>query len=328
MNEGFVKNTFASALKTVIPKPILVEETSPTIVIDYLCLMERDFSCSLMGKIKDINSNLYIILANEGFENVKLVGLCGSWTWQDYWHVNFPILSNVIVPHLNLYSSDELYWKDQNNVEFDFSVAAAWDSIRSRDDIINWFHLDLLKHWDIGSNTDLNLLRCPLCNLQPDSHDHLFFECIYSLQVWEHLKAYMHMPNIPSYLSLIVDFLIPLASKKSTRSIIVRLVFAAACYFIWHEQNSRLFSKQNITPNQLYVVMDSVCFGWCKGWLRFVSLVPGSERALGYVCNEECRMRVLVVALWHVTCVLEAVQALLEVNVVLQLHFIVLKLLL
>ncbi|GJQ94521.1 hypothetical protein Tco_0005660 [Tanacetum coccineum] len=43
--------------------------------------MERDFSCSLMGKMKDINalSNLFIILANEGFENVKLFYLGGQW---------------------------------------------------------------------------------------------------------------------------------------------------------------------------------------------------------------------------------------------------------
>ncbi|GKD94008.1 hypothetical protein Tco_1373845 [Tanacetum coccineum] len=43
--------------------------------------MECDFSCSLMGKMKDINalSNLFIILANEGFENVKLFYLGGQW---------------------------------------------------------------------------------------------------------------------------------------------------------------------------------------------------------------------------------------------------------
>ncbi|GJS60758.1 hypothetical protein Tco_0655542 [Tanacetum coccineum] len=48
--------------------------SSPAIVLDDSCIAERDFSSSLMGKIKDINamSNLYLILTNEGFENVKL----------------------------------------------------------------------------------------------------------------------------------------------------------------------------------------------------------------------------------------------------------------
>ncbi|GJZ82083.1 RNA-directed DNA polymerase, eukaryota [Tanacetum coccineum] len=51
VNKGIVKNSFATVLKT--------------------------------GKIKDINalSNLYLILANEGFENVKLTYLGGFWVF-------------------------------------------------------------------------------------------------------------------------------------------------------------------------------------------------------------------------------------------------------
>ncbi|GKE97222.1 hypothetical protein Tco_1582077, partial [Tanacetum coccineum] len=52
-----------------------------------------------------------------------------------------------------------------------------------------------------------------------------------------------------------------------------------------------------------------------------------SEFALGYACREECQLRVLVILVeWHVTYRLVVVQALLEVNVVLLPHFIVLKL--
>ncbi|GJS88001.1 hypothetical protein Tco_0770637 [Tanacetum coccineum] len=39
-------------------------------------------------------------------------------------------------------------------------------------------HLDLvdkLRQWDVGINTDLNLLRCSLCNTQSDSHAHFYF---------------------------------------------------------------------------------------------------------------------------------------------------------
>ncbi|GJW21477.1 hypothetical protein Tco_0032099 [Tanacetum coccineum] len=60
-------------------------ESFPAIVLDDSCLLKRDFSCSLMGKIKDINalSNLYFILANEGFGNVKLSYLGGLWVLID-----------------------------------------------------------------------------------------------------------------------------------------------------------------------------------------------------------------------------------------------------
>ncbi|GKD32543.1 hypothetical protein Tco_1248052 [Tanacetum coccineum] len=56
-------------------------ESAHAIVLDDSCLSERDLSCYLMGKIKDINavSNLYFILANEGFENLKLSYIGGQW---------------------------------------------------------------------------------------------------------------------------------------------------------------------------------------------------------------------------------------------------------
>nr|GFB34364.1 RNA-directed DNA polymerase, eukaryota, nucleotide-binding alpha-beta plait domain protein [Tanacetum cinerariifolium] len=59
--------------------------STPAIILNDLCIKERDFSCSLMGKIKDINaiSNLYNILANEGFDTVKLSYLGGYWVLLD-----------------------------------------------------------------------------------------------------------------------------------------------------------------------------------------------------------------------------------------------------
>ncbi|GKB87478.1 RNA-directed DNA polymerase, eukaryota, partial [Tanacetum coccineum] len=74
-----VKNSFAAVLKSSNTNPNSSTDFSPAIVLDDSCITERDFSSSLMGKIKDINamSNLYFILANKGFENVKLSYLGG-----------------------------------------------------------------------------------------------------------------------------------------------------------------------------------------------------------------------------------------------------------
>nr|GEV54989.1 RNA-directed DNA polymerase, eukaryota [Tanacetum cinerariifolium] len=53
----------------------------PAIVIDDSCIMDHDFLCSLMSKIKNINAltNLCFILAKEGFDKVKLSYLDGHW---------------------------------------------------------------------------------------------------------------------------------------------------------------------------------------------------------------------------------------------------------
>ncbi|GKB46576.1 hypothetical protein Tco_0897329 [Tanacetum coccineum] len=85
VNDGIVKNSFATVLKTGQINTTIPPKPSPSIVLDDSCLMERDFSYSLMGKIKDINalSNLYLILANEGFENVKVMCLGGFWVLLD-----------------------------------------------------------------------------------------------------------------------------------------------------------------------------------------------------------------------------------------------------
>nr|GFA86543.1 RNA-directed DNA polymerase, eukaryota [Tanacetum cinerariifolium] len=74
---GVENKSFAPVLNIGRGNPTKVIDSSPAIVLDDECLMERDFSCSLMGKIKDINAlpNLYLILSNEGFENVKLTHL-------------------------------------------------------------------------------------------------------------------------------------------------------------------------------------------------------------------------------------------------------------
>ncbi|GKC14170.1 RNA-directed DNA polymerase, eukaryota [Tanacetum coccineum] len=64
-------NSFASVLKAGNLKPVMSYESSPSIVLDESCVSEKDLSCSLMGKIKD--------LANEGFDNVNLTYLGGYW---------------------------------------------------------------------------------------------------------------------------------------------------------------------------------------------------------------------------------------------------------
>ncbi|GKB46101.1 ribonuclease H-like domain-containing protein, partial [Tanacetum coccineum] len=103
---------------------------------------------------------------------------------------------------------------------------------------------DTLRQWDVSSNANLNLLQCPLCESQLDSHDHLFFECVFSLQVWSHVKIYVGLPTVSVSLSAITDHIIPMSKKKNARSVIAKLVFAATSYFIWQERNNRLFKNQ------------------------------------------------------------------------------------
>ncbi|GJS81519.1 hypothetical protein Tco_0748060 [Tanacetum coccineum] len=163
-----------------------------------------------------------------------------------------------------------------------FSVACVWDAIRSRADMVNWYNVvwfshciprhaihmwlviqqklktqDRLRQWDVSPSIDLNLLKCPLCDLVPDSHDHLFFECSFSSQVWSKVRVLYGMDAIPPHLSDVVAFIVPLSKGKTVVSIISRIVVAATSYYIWLERNGRLFKKNTSTPGQIVDVIFS-----------------------------------------------------------------------
>nr|GEW57021.1 reverse transcriptase domain, reverse transcriptase zinc-binding domain protein [Tanacetum cinerariifolium] len=125
-----------------------------------------------------------------------------------------------------------------------FSMACAWDMIRTMDDIVNW-----LRQWDVGPSIDLNLLRCPLCDLVPDSHDHLFFECAFSSHVWSKVRVLYGMDSIPPCLIDVTTFIIHISKGKTAVSTLSRLVLAATSYYIWLEKNGRLFKKKTSSPN-------------------------------------------------------------------------------
>ncbi|GKC31382.1 putative gag-pol polyprotein [Tanacetum coccineum] len=152
---------------------------------------------------------------------------------------------------------DVILLRDRDGVLRPFSVACAWDRIRTRADIVNcynvvWFshciprhaiHMWLvfrqklkiqerLRQWDVGLSIDLNLLRCPLCDLVPDSHYHLFFERAFSSQVWSKARVLYERDSIPPRLIDVTTFINPISKGKMAVSILFRLVLAATSYYI------------------------------------------------------------------------------------------------
>ncbi|GKC73221.1 reverse transcriptase domain, reverse transcriptase zinc-binding domain protein [Tanacetum coccineum] len=125
---------------------------------------------------------------------------------------------------------DVILWHGRDAVMRPFSVSHA---------IHMWLVLkqklktqDRLRQWDVGSNTDLNLLRCPLCDLVPDSHDHLFFECSFSSQVWSRVRGLCGMDYVSPRLMDVFDFIVPISKGKTVVSILSRIVVAATSYHI------------------------------------------------------------------------------------------------
>nr|GEY35730.1 hypothetical protein [Tanacetum cinerariifolium] len=148
------------------------------------------------------------------------------------WIAKAPILNIIPAPNLDENTMDCIRWRDLNGVFSEFSVTRVWEIFRPYGIEVNWFRImwfphsnpchsfnlwlvmrnslktqDKLMQWDVGINTDLNLLQCSLCNTQSDSHAHLFFDYPYSAQVWKLVRHLADMEFVPSILHDIVDHL-------------------------------------------------------------------------------------------------------------------------
>nr|GFB36602.1 reverse transcriptase domain, reverse transcriptase zinc-binding domain protein [Tanacetum cinerariifolium] len=107
---------------------------------------------------------------------------------------------------------------------------------------------DLILAWDVSSSLGV---VCSLCESNPDSHDHLFFECPVSCGIWNRVKglAGLNASN-PNIYDIIQD-LLPIVKHRTTVSVIAKLVVAASAYYVWQERNWRLFKKGKRTSDQI-----------------------------------------------------------------------------
>ncbi|GJR75338.1 ribonuclease H-like domain-containing protein [Tanacetum coccineum] len=186
--------------------------------------------------------------------------------------------------NLDVNSLDIPYWRDLNGVMSNFSISRAWEAFRPCGNEVHWFRIvwfpysiphhsfhlwlvmwnslktqDKLRQWDVGINTDLNLLWCPLCNTQKDSYAHLFFECSFSSQVWKLVRHLASMETVQPVLQDIIVHLQSMAHKRTPRSIFGKLILAPSYYYVCLERNNRLFKKTKQSPEELRdVIMVTV----------------------------------------------------------------------
>nr|GEU74329.1 hypothetical protein [Tanacetum cinerariifolium] len=212
------------------------------------------------GPLSNIISSRDITRA--GFNHASKVRDCiqdSLWIWPNEWLVKYPLLNSIPIPVISDDNSDSLEWRCKDGMGKPFSVHNVWDLIRPRDNLVSWcdlvwFHAciprhafnmwlifkqrlrtqDCLRSWEV--DTDLAVV-CPLCETQPDSHEHLFFDCPFSQQVWSRVQQIAVLTGAGPSLASIITHPMPIAKRKSSKSCIVKLVVAAA-YFIWHEHGS------------------------------------------------------------------------------------------
>ncbi|GJY16132.1 reverse transcriptase zinc-binding domain-containing protein [Tanacetum coccineum] len=80
---------------------------------------------------------------------------------------------------------------------------------------------DRLSKWYLGKQ-----VVCPLCELFPDSHEHLFFKCSYSTKIWTELKRKMILEDVTNEWDEILNKITAMAYNNFIMSI--RIVLAAS----------------------------------------------------------------------------------------------------
>ncbi|GJY56041.1 hypothetical protein Tco_0455156 [Tanacetum coccineum] len=67
----------------------------------------------------------------------------GEWVWPHSWVNKAPILGQLMVPVLEGSLADLPQWRDSNDVFSEFSVAKAWEAIRPRGNMVDWYRIPM-----------------------------------------------------------------------------------------------------------------------------------------------------------------------------------------
>ncbi|XP_022026078.1 uncharacterized protein LOC110926659 [Helianthus annuus] len=188
----------------------------------------------------------------------------GMWKWPQDWQERF----------LNLYNSqvidisdveDKIIWKTNEGNLIQFTVGDVWMDIREEGAPVPWFSIvwfsqniprhafilwlaikgRLKTHEVLSAWMDTTHMKCVLCKTTSDSHNHLFFACPYSKEIWNHMKVLTKWGNIPSQWSDIIIHMCNNRSNNSIWSIVNRLTLGAAVYYVWQERNRRTHEQKS-----------------------------------------------------------------------------------
>ncbi|KAJ9564993.1 hypothetical protein OSB04_000959 [Centaurea solstitialis] len=205
--------------------------------------------------------------SNMGFTTMtsarEVILACGP-MWPTTWSQISPNLHHCAVPMLSNTVPDVIYWKSINGALKPFSVGDAYRDFCGSLDNVGWakevwFKGCIPKHafcvWTacygrlptqdrLHWQHDPPDLKCPLCNTVIDSHDHLFFLCCFSLEIWRTIKR---DTRLWGFAECWKDICTDLIQGRGPRRKEQRLALQATVYCIWRERNRRLFGNRRST---------------------------------------------------------------------------------
>ena len=170
---------------------------------------------------------------------------------------------------------DTSLWKHESGFKSNFSTFETWRMVRETRTQCDWVKdiwfsqttpkfsfiawlamldrmptMDRVSRWNQGVDT-----ICVLCKNAHESRDHLFFECSFTSQVWEHLvKGILsndYTKDWHEVVQLITD-----SSMEKKKLFCIRYAFQAAVHTLWRERNKIKHDDKPMLLHALKKMLD------------------------------------------------------------------------
>ncbi|XP_077237123.1 uncharacterized protein LOC143878767 [Tasmannia lanceolata] len=156
-------------------------------------------------------------------------------------------------------------WKPESNGHF--SIRSAWNSIRSTGQKVPWVssiwfpgHVPKFSTtaWlaiqnKLTTKDNLHFLgpardrTCPLCTAEPESTNHLFFNCSYSAWIWRQILGRVSdRKKQKKSLNEEEAWIRGKFKLKGQSYTFIRLLFTASIHHLWLERNNRVHEGRNL----------------------------------------------------------------------------------
>lgn len=121
---------------------------------------------------------------------------------------------------------------------------------------------------------------CPLCKREPETVEHLFFQCRYTLRVWAFVKDWLQLVEVDTSVwataTSIEDWWIDMASTQSIHKRAMPSIIMLVSKAIWDERNARVFRNHSAPSFILLQAIKIEARLWAIAGAKFLGqMMPG-----------------------------------------------------
>ncbi|XP_075101608.1 uncharacterized protein LOC142177046 [Nicotiana tabacum] len=124
---------------------------------------------------------------------------------------------------------------------------------------------DRFSKWGIQVNQ-----TCPLCDHEMEDHQHLFFTCKYSTDIWGKLLAWQGIARQVYGWEEEVEWATKHVTGKGSKAEVYRISMAGAVYHLWIERNRGIFQQERRSSGDItrQVIQEVHCRGYMQIRMR------------------------------------------------------------